>query len=171
MTDDKSSNTDGEQLPGERAGRIKTTPTLRPTLVWLGLVVSVGLVSVLYLTLRRETFANPETANILIQAIAILTLIGVVRFLVRLYILKRTRYVVDPDTVTRKYDLLFRSRRREVPFSMVRSHELRQSRIQKLLGYGTIVLNEGLGPIELENVPEPRQFYRAIQSNAKDKHE
>lgn len=159
---------DNQSASTEESTQLQTTPTLRPTLVWLGLVIVAGLVSILYLYLRRDAFSNPQTANILTQVIAILAVIGIIRFLIRIYVLKRTRYIVDSDSVTRKYDLLFRSRRKEVPFSMVRSHELRQSRIQKLLGYGTIVLNEGLGPIEFENVPDPHGLYQAIQSEVRE---
>lgn len=162
-TDDVTSTGDQPDVDNS----IKTTPTIKPTIVWLTLVVLVGIGLIAYVNTRRGSFSNPETADILTQIVTILTLIGVIRFLIRIYILKRTRYVIDQDSITRRYDLLYRSQRREVPLAKVRSHELRQSRIQKLLGYGTIRINQGLGPIELENIPEPYNMYEVIQRFSK----
>jgi Bacterial membrane flanked domain. len=142
--------------------KIDTTPTLKPTAIWLLLIITLGVSIILYVYFQRDSLANPQTADILMRAIALLTLIVVIRLVIRLFILSRTRYLVDSVRITKRFDLLYRRRRQEVPLSKVRSHELRQSRIQTVLGFGTIRLNQGLGPIELENIPEPHQVYEQI---------
>lgn len=164
MTSQQLDNTTTDDESQTATERIRTNPTLRPTAVWLALTVAIGLGTVFYIMAERQSFTNPETADILIQVVLTLTVLGALRFLIRMYILKRTRYVVDAETVSRRYDLFFKSRRNEVPLSMVRSNELVQSRIQKLLGYGTIQLNEGLGPLELENVPNPHELNDVISA-------
>jgi len=138
---------------------IRTHPTLRPTLVWLGIVTVVGVGLIAAIGAAPGVLGGAGTATVVMRAVALLTGLGVVRFLVRLYVLRQTEYVVDGDTVTRQYELFFRTWQRTVPLSKVRSHELRQSRVQKLLGYGTISLNQGLGAIELENVSGPHALY------------
>lgn len=143
---------------------IRTHPTLRPTLIWLGIVTVLGVAVTVTLGTTPGVVGGPETANVAIQAVGLLTVLGILRFLIRLYVLKQTEYVVDADTITRKYELFFRTCQRTVPISKVRSHELRQSRVQKLLGYGTISLNQGLGAIELENVSGPHSLYDNVST-------
>lgn len=168
MTNQKLDATTKSESPSTVTERIDTHPTLRPTAVWLGIVVMSGLSAVLYLMRARSSFSNPEAIDIFVQAVITLTLLVSFRFLIRMYIFKRTRYVVDAESVTRKYDLFFKSRRNEVPLSMVRSSELTQSRLQKLLGCGTIKLNEGLGSLELENVPDPHELNDTISARTRE---
>lgn len=143
---------------------IRTHPTLRPTLLWLCIVTVLGFSVTATMWANPDVVGGPEVANVAIQAVGLLTVLGILRFLVRLYVLKQTEYVVDADTITRQYELFFRTWQRTVPISKVRSHELRQSRVQKLLGYGTISLNQGLGAIELENVSGPHQLYDDVSA-------
>ena len=143
---------------------IRTHPTLRPTLIWLGIVTALGAGLVATIWTNPGLVGGAGTANVLIQAVGLVTVLGILRFLVRVYVLRQTEYVVDGETVTRQYELFFRTWQRTVPLAKVRSHELRQSRVQKLLGYGTISLNQGLGAIELENVSGPHELYDAVST-------
>lgn len=146
----------------EAPGRYETHPTVRPTLVWLALVVLVGAGATGLLTARPGVVGGEEVADPVVRAVLLLTVAGVVRFLVRAYVLRRTTYVLDGDEVTRRYRLLLRVHERTVPLGMVRSHELNQSRVENLLGYGSITLNQGLGDIELENVPDPERVHERV---------
>lgn len=162
---DDAATTGAETEPAGTGGEATTIhPTLRPTLLWLGLTLAVGLGAVAYVSGNPTRFGGPETARIARDVLVLLTAILTVRFLVRAYVLRRTTYHVTPSAVTREYALLLRSTEREVPFSMVRSHELTQSRVERLLGYGTVSLNQGLGGIELENVPSPRAVHETVRT-------
>ncbi|WP_135829468.1 PH domain-containing protein [Halorussus halobius] len=143
---------------------IRTHPTLRPTAIWLGFVTVLGVGLITAIQSAPGLLGGAGAATVAMRAVALLTGLGVVRFLVRLYVLRQTEYVVDEDTITRQYELFFRTWQRTVPLSKVRSHELRQSRVQKLLGYGTISMNQGLGAIELENVSGPHSLYDAVST-------
>ena len=151
--------------PAAGAGReypVTATPTVRPTLVWLA-IVGLGGGALTGLVVSNPGFFGGTTqANVVGNAILLLTGIGLVRFLIRVYVLQRTEYVVDERSLIRRYSLLLRTWRREVPLTMVRSHQLEQGRIQKLLGYGTISVNQGLGDIRFENVRDPTAVNEVI---------
>lgn len=141
----------------------ETMPTVKPTLVWIGVVAVLGGLAMAYLLVRPTALGDAASTTVLFRVVFLLTLILEIRFLVRLYVLRRTTYRLDSDAVQRRYELFYRSYQREVPLGRVRSHEVRQNRVQRFLGYGTISLNEGLGGIELEDIPEPFEKYEALR--------
>jgi hypothetical protein len=141
---------------------VTAVPTVRPTLVWLAVVLLGGGILTALVVGNPEVFGGSDQANVVGNAVLLLTAIGVVRFLIRVYVLRQTEYVVDERSLIRRYTLLLRTWRREVPLSMVRSHQLEQGRIQKLLGYGTIAVNQGLGDLRFENVREPTELNEVI---------
>ena len=143
---------------------VETGPTIRPVLIWMGIAVVVAVGIVALVSSNAEILGGPNLAEILVQAVVVLAVLVVARFGIRAAILTRTTYVVTGKTIRRKYTLLMRTRVREVPTDLIRSSELRQSRIQKLLGYGTIAINQGLGEIRLEHVHEPAAVQEAISS-------
>ncbi|WP_162224335.1 PH domain-containing protein [Halorussus amylolyticus] len=163
-TDAESGATTPESERKTVSTPIRTHPTVRPTLIWLGVVTVLGVGVIAAIWTNTDLVGGPQVANVVIQAVGLLTLLGILRFLARVYVLRQTKYVVDEDTITRQYELFFRTWQRTVPVSKVRSHELRQSRVQKLLGYGTISLNQGLGAIELENVTSPHSLYDDVST-------
>ncbi|USZ69516.1 PH domain-containing protein [Halorussus salilacus] len=163
-TDAESDATTPESEQKPVSTPIRTHPTIRPTLIWLGVVAVLGGGVIAAIWTNTDLVGGPDVANVVIQAVGLLTLLGVLRFMTRVYVLRQTKYVVDEDTISRQYELFFRTWRRTVPVSKVRSHELRQSRVQKLLGYGTISLNQGLGAIELENVTSPHSLYDDVST-------
>ncbi|MFB6176523.1 MAG: PH domain-containing protein [Halobaculum sp.] len=150
-SDDASS----QSSPSGRSYPVTAKPTVRPTLVWLAIVIVAGGGVAAAVVGNPDVFGGADQANVVANAVLLLTALGVIRFLIRIYVLRRTEYVVDERSLIRRYSLLLRTWRREVPLSMVRSHQLKQGRIQKLLGYGTISVNQGLGDLRFENVKDP----------------
>lgn len=146
----------------ESVEAIETRPTIKPTLVWLGITVVVGALLTGFVVTNPGVFGGAATADLVANALILLTVIGVIRFAVRAFVLTRTQYSVTRRSIVVSFSLLMRSESREVPLDKVRSHDYNQSRIQNLFGYGTVSLNEGLGDIELENVPEPERIHRQI---------
>lgn len=168
-TERRDGTADGEReapSDGVEDAELGTTlhPTLRPTLVWLVTTLVLGIGGVAYVNGNPSLFGDPGTARVARDVLLLLTAILTVRFLARAYVLRRTTYHISPTAVTREYSLLLRSTEREVPFAMVRSHELNQSRIERLLGYGTVSINQGLGGLELENVPSPHGVHDTVRA-------
>lgn len=162
-SEDESQPNTGQTTSHHHEIPFSSRPTIRPSLIWLGITLLSGVVTTLYVTTNTGQFGGPDAANIIANVIVALTVIGVLRFLIRIFILTRTQYLIDNEGITREYTLLLESRSRRIPHSKIRSHELHQSRIQKLLGYGTIAANQGLGELELENVSEPHTVYQLLE--------
>lgn len=145
---------------------VETKPTVRPTLVWMGVTVALALAIAGFVATNQSAFGGPETTQVLQQVVAIVALLSLTRLTIKVFVLIRTTYRVTSDGVVRKYTLLLRTQERQVPSGMVRSSELRQSRVQKVLGYGTIKVNRGLGEITLENVASPDEVREALTTIA-----
>jgi hypothetical protein len=145
---------------------LRMKPTTKPTLIQLGIVLlgSIGVFA--YLQVNPEAIGSPDlttTASLLVLLLgAILTL----RYLVRTIILVRTTYTVTTDRIEQQYELLFRTHAKGIRFEKVRSHEMNQNRIQSLLGYGSISVNRGLGPLNIEDVENPDDVYETVRSLA-----
>jgi len=164
---DIETESEEEQRETDESELLRTQPTIRPTLVRLGVVFVVGLALFGVLRTRPTLLGSASIGNTAALVVALVTLVSVVRFVVRIIILKRTTYVVTGDRVELSYELLFRVRSKGVRFDKLRSHELNQNRVQSVLGYGTLSLNRGLGPIRLENVEDPKLVYQTIQQVVK----
>lgn len=141
---------------------LESRPTLVPTVCRLVVVALLGGAIAGYLATNPTVLGDESTTGVVLRLVLLVTAIGIVRYLVRLIILRRTAYRVFPDRVKREYELLFRTRRREVPLQRIRRQELEQDRIQHLFGYGTIVVNQGLGVLRLDDVPNPDRVYDTI---------
>jgi hypothetical protein len=144
-------------------------PTIKPALIRLGLVVLVAAIVLGVLFTNPELLGSRDVTNVALLVVQLLTLIAVVRLLVRILVLRRTKYVVKPDSVKRSYELLMRTNERQVPFDLIRSHEFNQSRTENLLGHGTITLNQGLGDLKLWNIPNPQEVYDVIRERAENR--
>jgi len=158
-------STDAGYSGGRRSRRnlpLRTVPSIRPVLVWMGVTVLAAVVVAGVILLNQNAFGGAQTANLLLNALLVLTLLAVIRLSIRVFILTRTQYVIDSNHITRRYSLLMRTWSREVPIHRVRSSELRQSRIQHVLGFGTVEVNQGLGGIQLENVHNPEQVRETL---------
>jgi hypothetical protein len=147
---------------------LTTTPTIQPTLFKTGVLLLVGLAAIGVLTVAPTLVAGAELAGVARVGVAILLVIGLVRYGVRVVILRRTTYTILSDSVRREFALLLRTKTREVPYEMVRSHEYRQSRLQSMLGFGSIALNQGLGTLILTDVQEPDEVYDLLLAQLSD---
>ncbi|WP_336331163.1 PH domain-containing protein [Haloarcula sp. CGMCC 1.2071] len=162
-----SQPTTTDQPDGYDKVMLETNPTTKPTLIRLAVVLLLSLGVVGYLQLNPETLGSPDITNTAALVVLLLGLVLTVRFLVRTIILVRTTYTVTRSRVEQEYELLFRTHSKGIRFDKLRSHELNQNRIQSILGYGTISMNRGLGPLRLENVDEPEAVYETIRTCAK----
>lgn len=159
----ETNGTDTNEYPGKSPDLpIKTRPTIRPTIVWVFLTVAVGSVLALYISMNVEKIGGPHMTEVAIQVVVVIALLIVARFAIRAYILTRTTYEISENHVRREYTLLMRTRAQVVPTEVIRSIEMRQSRVQKLMGYGTITINQGLGDIRLENLLDPHSTQEMI---------
>lgn len=147
---------------------VEETPSIKPVLAWLGLTLAVGLGLVGIILWKPGMFGDVKIAEIAGNIVLLLTGIGVLRLLVKLYILTRTRYVVTTAGVRREYTLLYRTWSRELPLSMIRGHELTRSRIQTLFGVGTVEFLSGsvsgsMGHLRFESLPNPNELRSKVQ--------
>jgi hypothetical protein len=145
---------------------VETTPTLKPTAIRLALVVVVGLGIVGGLRLNPESLGSRSITGTAALTVGLLVVLLMLRYAFRALVLYRTTYTVTPERIERRYELLFRTQVDAVRFDKLRSHELRQSRVQSLLGFGTISMNRGLGALRLADIADPHRVYETIQSHA-----
>lgn len=153
------SATDGEVL-------VRTRPTVKPTLARLATSLLIGVLTIAILFLAPGLVGGPEQANVALLIVQIVVVVAVARLLYEYVILRRTRYVVTGNVVRRHFSLLGRTKTREVPFQLLRSTERQQNRFEYLLGVGSIVLNQGLGDLRLQAVPDHDDVYRDIRERA-----
>lgn len=160
--DDTGSESGGGEATVDVPGELiyETTPTIKPTLILMGLTFVVGMLIEVYLLNNPEAVGGRDAMEVLLYVVAFLLAVSLLRFLVRMLVLERTTYQITDEVVRREYKLLFRHLSREVPLDQLKAHELRRNRIQALLGYGTVRFltggtNESLGFVEFENLIEP----------------
>ena len=147
---------------------VETQPTLKPTILSLATVLVAGIAIVAYLFAEPTLLGTSERTEIAANLVVLLTIVGAGRFLLRLYVLTRTRYVVTPDAVRREYSLLYKTFSRELPLSKIRSHELRRSRVETVLGIGSVgfltgSVSQSPTHLEFENVPHPDRVRRQVR--------
>ena len=162
----------GDGTPDEQV-RYRTRPTIKPSLVWIGLTLVIGGAIAAALFQNVLGLEDPELSSILGWIVVFVVVIVVARFLVRIYILTRTRYLVTEDAIRYEFTLWFRRRSRDVPFRQVRGHELDQNRIQRAFGVGTVAVltggtNASLGYVEFHNVPNPGRVRSIIRARTRE---
>lgn len=149
---------------GQDTTALRTNPTIRPTLVWMGISMVATIAVVAAILQNQQALGSADTTEIVVQVVGVIELLVLTRLAIRVFVLTRTTYEVDDSRIRRQYSLFLRNSSREVPMEMVRSSQLEQNRVQNLLGYGTIRVNQGLGGIRLENVEEPRRIQSRIST-------
>ena len=154
----RESNASPEQMP------IEAKPTIRPVVIWMAIAILLAIGIIAYIWTHTDSFGGQETAEILMKVVGVVGLLVLIRLAIRVFILRRTTYTVSADYIKRTYSLFLRTWERQVPVDMVRSYELHQNRLQRLMGYGTITINRGLGDIRLENVQQPHDIHDALGS-------
>ncbi|WIV66127.1 PH domain-containing protein [Natrialbaceae archaeon AArc-T1-2] len=169
VTDPSEDAEDG--APGGQI-RYRTRPTIKPSLAWIGLTLVIGGALAAALFQNLLGLEDPELSSILGWIVVFVVVIVVARFLVRIYILTRTQYLITNDTIRYEFTLWFRRRSRDVPFTQVRGHELDQNRIQRAFGVGTVAVltggtNASLGYVEFHNVPHPGRVRSIIRERTR----
>lgn len=147
---------------------VETHPTLKPTMISLITAVLVGGGIIGYLLTTPDLLGSVERTEIVANVVVLLTVIVAGRLALRLYILTQTRYVVTADAVRREYSLLYKEVSRELPLEQLRSHELRRSRLEALLGIGSVAfltgsITESPTHLKFENVPDPERMRRHVR--------
>lgn len=161
---DEAESTD--QSSSEDTVVLRTKPTTKPTLIQLGIVLlgSIGVFA--YLQMNPEAIGSTDITTTVSLLVLLLGVLLTLRYLARTIILVRTTYTVTATRIEQRYELLFRTHSKGIRFEKVRSHELNQNRLQSLLGYGSISLNRGLGPLNIEDVANPEDVYQTVRSLA-----
>jgi hypothetical protein len=139
---------------------LDTVPSTMLAKLWLLFTLLVGLPLTGYLLTVEDAFGTEGFGGVAGVFVGILTLIGVVRYVVKWLVLRRTSYVVTDDAVRRQYELFYKTYSRELPLEMLRSIELSMSRSETMLGFGTVKFlsvgsNRSMGYVEFEAVQEP----------------
>lgn len=153
---------------GSESVRYEATPTIRPVLVVLTLVLATGIGSIGLLGIAPTIVGGVALAEIIGSAIAILVTIVTAKLLIKIAVLSRTRYTIRDNAFQREYRLFHRSHSREIPVEKLRGHEYSQTRIQSILGFGTVRLltagtNRSLGFIEFEHLNNPEHVREEIR--------
>lgn len=136
------------------------SPSLRPTVAAAVTVGVITIILVVALFFTGDTLVG-DTSESLAGVIGVLGSLVVLRYVGRMYVLRRTKYVVTRREVRRERKLLFSHSTREIPVSRIRGVEMTQTPLQRLLGYGSVSVltagpNQSLGFVSLSQVPEPR---------------
>jgi uncharacterized membrane protein YdbT with pleckstrin-like domain len=143
----------------ERNIIFEASPTIKPSVLLLTLVVVFMGGVIRELAMSPVEVAGLSRVNeLLMSVIGILSIIISIRILIRVIILRRTKYIIRTDSLERKTDLIFRYKSRKAPINELRGFEYSQNTIQRLLGYGSIRLltggtNQSLGFLVFENLP------------------
>lgn len=165
---------DGSGMGQEEGGELsetvllRTTPTVKPVVVKLGLSLAIGILAMVTLYTNPELLGSRETTNIGLVVVQLLLIVAIVRLVVKIIVLLRTEYVVTDKGVRRGFELLARSKSREVPYALVRSHERNQTRIEYILNAGSVSLNQGLGDLKLEYLSDHDEVYGRIRKRVDD---
>lgn len=147
----------------------EATPSTKPVMAWLAITVLAGGTLVGIIVADPDMFGGPSVAEIAANVVLLVTVIAIVRLLVKLYVLTRTRYVLTNTGVRREYTLLYRTWSRELPLGMVRGHELTRSRIETLLGLGTVEFLSGsvagsMGHLKFEALSNSENLREQVQA-------
>lgn len=173
MTNDITSSDDSVAQPTSETVLYETGPSLRPAIVKLGLAVVAGASVIIYFLTHPQLLGSQQNTEIGTYVLVLIVLILLVRYAVRIYLLKRYRYTVTEDGVRWDYSLFYKSRSRELPFAKIRGHEFRQDRIQSIFGFGTVSIlsggtNQSLGFIRFENIADPGEIQSIIRDQIND---
>ena len=144
------------------------TPVVKVLIIQLGLLIGAGVVVLGYIAINPGRFGDPQIGQLLFTVIGFLLAIALLRILIRIFILRRTRYVVTPRKLHREYELLAKRRTREIPLEQLRGMEFEQGRLQSILGFGTLTFltagtNQSLGFLQFEHINSPAEIRDKIR--------
>ena len=136
-------------------------PSLRPTVAAI-FVVAVGTFFIGGVLVLRGTAFIGDAANTIAGVVVVLGVLLLLRYLGRLYVLRRTSYVLTDQEIRREFAFLLVRSSREIPIHQLRGVHLSQSPLQRLLGYGTVEMltvgsDQSLGFVAFENISAPEE--------------
>ena len=144
-------------------------PTIKPTLILFALTVALSAILIGAIATNPDLLGDENLADIAIWIVVFVTLLVVLRLLVKIFVLRRTRYKISSTELQREYTLFYRRHAREIPMHRLRGLELDQGRIQTLLGYGDVRFltggtNQSLGFLSFENLDNPDEIRDEIRA-------
>lgn len=137
----------------------ETSPLLQPTIALMGTVVLAAVVLIGILWNDPELVGGIEFAELIVNGIAILAGVILLRLGITLMILWRTTYVIHEDGFCMEYELAFHRKSREIPVEQLRGREHERGRFETIFDCATIRLLTGgtdrsLGFIEFKQIPD-----------------
>lgn len=158
-----SSDADG----ADDTGTMEFKPAVTATMLVMfaavaGIIVLVGVVQ------WKRGVIGRETADVVSAFVGLVGFVTAFRYAIRIFILRRTRYVVTPSRLRREFELLYRKHTRDVPIHQLRGVHLSKSTIQSLLGFGDLKFlttgpDQSLGFVSFENAPDPETYRDRVQ--------
>lgn len=150
----KSKNTVGRDV------LFQTSPLIRPTLAIIGVVLLVTLILVGAIWLRPDLFGGVRVAELILNAVVLLSALVLIRLGVTLIILRRTTYTIYDNGFKKEYEFAFHKKSRELPVEQFRGREFERGRFETLFGCATIRLltagtNQSLGFVEFAQISNP----------------
>jgi uncharacterized membrane protein YdbT with pleckstrin-like domain len=142
---------------------LQTSPTLRPTLILMVTVILIaGVLIGLTNTVIFDLIENQTIIEIISAAILVLMVLALIRLIIRTIVLRRTSYIIRPNTLERETDLIHQYTSRKAPVDELRGFEYSQNAFQRLLGYGSVRLltggtDQSLGFIVFKDLARPDQ--------------
>lgn len=147
----------------------QTSPLVRPVLGLMGTIVVIATLGCGVLLLNPSLAGGPELANLILNAILVLTAVVLLRLGVTVVVLHRTTYTIRTDGFEASYQLAYRENERRIPSTQLRGQELDRGRYQSLFGCATIRLltggtNRSLGFVEFQSVPDPAAVQETVRN-------
>jgi len=148
-------------------------PSIKVPLFKLVALLSVlSVFSIVAVGLSQGMFSVDTESNRILLGVSItmviLVLMGIFNVLARIYILRKTTYILGEDRLYKKFQLFYRKSEREIPIGRLRGVELTQSALQNIFNFGTLVFltagpNRSLGFLEFSNIPDPQNHREEIR--------
>jgi len=137
-------------------------------MVLVALTVGLAVLVSLVVVADPSLVGGGDIANVVLNVVVLLALLVLGRLVLKIWLIKRTTYTITPTSLKREYTLLYRRYEREIPVKQLRGHEFTQSRIEYLLGYGTVRMLTGgtdrsLGFLEFEYIDDPAEVRAALR--------
>lgn len=130
----------------------QSSPSIIPTII-KPFLIAIGTAGLLLYLINT---GSQEITPIVILVSSIL----IIRYIWIILVLRRTEYLVYEDKLVRQYTLFGKHNARKVPLDQIRGTQLTRSRLEAIVGVGTIQflsggVNRSLGFINFEHVPDP----------------
>lgn len=143
-------------------------PSVKVLVLQFGLIAGMGIVVLGYIAVDPSRLGNQQIGQVILGVVGFLLVIALLRILVKILILRRTKYIVTQQMLHREYQLFYKQQSREVPLGQLRGMEFEQGRVQSVFGFGTLTFltagtNQSLGFLEFEHVNLPNEVRKKVR--------